>query len=78
LAGICVAPVPRDARAGAGGGASAGGGTAVMVPRGGGAGVCASTACGETASARNMSDPARPESGSKRIANLETHFEALV
>src|SRR5438132_14380159 len=80
LAGIWVAPVPRGARAGAGfaepgGGASAGGGAAVTVPRRG-AGVCASAASGETASARDRIDPARPESRSKRIAHLETHFEA--
>jgi hypothetical protein len=48
------------------------------VPRGATAGACASAAPGETASATKMTDPARLESGSKRIGNLETHFEVPV
>ena len=56
-----------------------------MVPRGAAAGACgaaegacASAAPRETASATKMTDPAMPESGNKRIANLETHFEVPV
>ncbi len=77
LAGICVAPVPRAACGWAGGGLSAGG-AVTTVPRGAAAGACASAAPGETASATKMTDPAMPEIGNKRIANLETHFEIPV
>jgi hypothetical protein len=73
-----VAPVPRAARGWAGGGLSAGGAVGVTVPRGAAAGACASAAPRETASATKMTDPAMPESGNKRIANPETHFEVPV
>ena len=77
FAGICVAPVPCGAGGWARGGLSAGGGE-TTVPRGATGGACAPAVPRETASATKMTDPAMPESGKKRITNLETHFEVPV
>src|SRR5947209_5822819 len=65
LAGIWLAPPPRNGRAAFGDGAA-------TMPRASGVGGTGSAASGATAKAKENIDPARPTSGKKFIEDLET------